>query len=422
MLTRRALLQATAVGAAGMVAGCKPDPAHTEKTGWGAVRDQFQLDPALANFATFVFASHPAPVRQAIERFRTELDRNPYSYLNQAEAANDDAVLASAARYLGTVPEQIALTDSTTMGLGLLYAGLRLDPGDEVLTTEHDFYSTHESLRLRGAVVKKIRLYDQPEQADADQIVSRLRAAVTRATRIVAVTWVHSSTGVKLPIRRIADALAELNRNRSEAERALLCVDGVHGFGAEADTPEQLGCDFLVSGCHKWLFGPRGTGLVWGRPAAWARYTPVIPSFSFDGFDGWLSQRAPSGAPGPLATPGGYHSFEHRWALAAAFDFRQSIGPDRVAERTRQLAGLLKDGLASVRGVTLHTPRSPDLSAGVITCEVAGRTPREAMSRLADTKVLASTTPYATTYLRFGTSILTNESDIERALSAVRGL
>src|SRR6185312_6697879 len=115
----------------------------------------------------------------------------------------------------------------------LLYAGLRLGAGDEVLTTEHDFYSTHESLRLRevrdGITVRRVRLYDDPSTADAGDIVRRLRAAVTARTRVVAVTWVHSSTGVKLPIRAIADALRG---------RALLCVDGVHGFGIEDATPD----------------------------------------------------------------------------------------------------------------------------------------------------------------------------------------
>src|SRR5207302_10618622 len=107
--------------------------------------------------------------------------------------------------------------------------------------------------------------------------------------------------------RRIADALAELNRGRDEADRALLCVDGVHGFGVEDAAAAELGCDFFVAGCHKWLFGPRGTGLVWGAPRAWPHASPTIPTFSDPRVAGGLN------------TPGGFHSFEHRWALAEAF-------------------------------------------------------------------------------------------------------
>jgi selenocysteine lyase/cysteine desulfurase len=105
-------------------------------------------------------------VREAIERHRRALDANAALYLRESEADLEERARAAAADYLGGEPEQVALTDSTTMGLGLVYARLRLAAGDEVVTTEHDFYATHESLRLRerlgGVTVRRIRLYDEP--------------------------------------------------------------------------------------------------------------------------------------------------------------------------------------------------------------------------------------------------------------------
>src|SRR6266511_920295 len=88
-----------------------------------------------------------------------------------------------------------------------------------------------------------------------------------------------SRTGVKLPLREIADAVVRANRGRREDERILLCVDGVHGFRIEDASPVELGADVFVSGCHKWLFGPRGTGLIWAAPHAWERLDPTIPTF-----------------------------------------------------------------------------------------------------------------------------------------------
>lgn len=410
MATRRGVLAVAATAA--VAAACKPDKQATPSfnpADWSSVRAQFDLSKEYAQFAAFVFASHPAPVRSAIDAHRRGLDQDPTGYLHANADRLDTAVAAAAAGYLRTSPDQIAFTDSTTMGLGLLYTGLRLGPGDEVLTTEHDFYATHESLRLRGerdgVAVRRVRLYDDPAGASRDEMVSRLAAALTPRTRIVAVTWVHSGTGVKLPIRAIADAIRAQN-----GEATLLCVDGVHGFAADSATPDELGADFLVSGCHKWLFGPRGTGLIWGRQPAWSRFTPVIPTFG----------TAPG--PGVAATPGGYHSFEHRWALAEAFGFATAIGPARIAARTRELASALKDGLASIGGVVLRTPKSPDLSAGVVCCELAGMSPAAAAGELRGRRVIASVTPYATPYLRFGTSIVTDDHDVDSALRAVREL
>ena len=433
MLTRRGLLTTsatlTAAAIAAGAAACTDDPPAIGSPGgppggappfdpndWASVRGQFALDPTRTNFAAFYFASHPATVRAAIDRHRAGLDANPIGYLTEHEPDLDAAVFTAAARYLGTDQDRIALTDSTTMGLGLLYTGIRLAPGDEVLTTEHDFYATHESLALRGQresmTVRRVRLYDEPAQARADDVVARLLAAVGPRTRVVALTWVHSSTGVMLPVRAIADALATANADRPPGERALLCVDGVHGLAADAATPDELGCDFLVAGTHKWLFGPRGTGIIWGRPDAWDRYTPVIPSFI----------GSADGEAGRWATPGGFHSFEHRWALAEAFAFHQAIGAARVAARTRELGAALKAGLAAVPKVRLHTPGGADLSAGIVCCEVSGYNARQAVARLAEANVLASTTPYTPSYLRFGPSIVNSESDVEAALTAVRAL
>ena len=68
-------------------------------------------------------------------------------YLQQNSSQAEARVLAAAAKYLGASTADIALTDSTTMGLGLLYNGIDLRAGQEALTTEHDFFATHESLR-----------------------------------------------------------------------------------------------------------------------------------------------------------------------------------------------------------------------------------------------------------------------------------
>jgi selenocysteine lyase/cysteine desulfurase len=384
---------------------------------WASVRAQFALDPHAINFSTFLLAPHPQPVRAAIARYARALDRDAKRYLDRQENMNaaDQRVRNAAARYLEVSPDELALTDSTTMGLGLLYGGLQLAEDDEVLTTTHDFYSTHESLRLRalrtGAHVRRIRLYQNARTASVDEIVSSVRRAVTPKTRALALTWVHSSTGVKLPIRAIADALPQ---------RVLLCVDGVHGFGIEAATPRELGCDFLVSGCHKWLFGPRGTGVAWGRADAWNNVTPTIPTFDGRAFRPWMEGRPPDLPRAAAMSPGGFHSFEHRWALADAFAFRRQIGRARAAARTHALAQRLKNGLAELKRVRLVTPQSSALSAGLVCFEVDGREPFELVDRLwSRAHIVASVTPYATRYVRLGPSIANTPAEVDRVVRTI---
>ncbi len=381
---------------------------------WQHVQAQFPLDPRLAQFAAFVLAAHPRPIRQAIDRVRMQLDQDTEATL-ATDQQRTAVVRTGIAHYLDVIPEEVALTDSTTMGLALTYRGLRLQPGDHVLTSTHDFYSTSESLRLAagatGANVTQVPMYDDPARASAGLMTTRVRDAIRPETRLVALTWVHSSTGVRIPVRAIADVIAAINARRPSAQQILFCLDSVHGLGAVDATAPELGCDAMMSGTHKWIFGPRGTGFVWANATAADRLGPIIPTFeTFSPF-------------GPGFTPGGYKAFEHRWSVAAAFDFHRAIGKHRIASRVTEMATQLKSGVARLPHIRLITPRDPAISAGIVCCDVVGLPPEVVVARLRrEHQIVASKTPYAVSYVRFGTSIAVNPSQVDHLVEALSTL
>ena len=393
---------------------------------WAWVRDQFDLSRDWAHFASFYISSHPRPVREAIETLRRAMDDNPFTVVEHGLFTKPDEVRAAAASYIGGAPDEVALTRCTTEGLALVYAGLALRAGQEILTTVHDHYSHHESIRLAGrrcgATERRIALYDDPARASEDEIVDRLRRALAPRTRAVGVTWVHSSTGVKLPVRRIADAIAEANGSRAAADRILLVVDGVHGFGVEDEAVAALGCDFFAAGTHKWIFGPRGTGIVWGRREAWAEVQPTVPAFEEAPYGAWMEGRDPGPTRAAWVSPGGFHAYEHLWALPAAFEFHRRIGRARAAARIHELNARIKEGLSTVPGVRIHTPRDVRLSSGLVAFEVAGHTPEDVVKRLAARRIVASTTPYRTPYVRLAGSLLNTPEEVDAAVRAVREL
>ncbi len=407
-----------------------PEPIEqvdSEAGDWEWVRGQFSLSGEYVHLAGFLLASHPRRVAQAIETHRRRLDENPADYWHENMGRFEADARSAAAQYLATSPELIALTDSTTMGLGLVYGSLTLKPGQEILSTVHDHYSTDMSLRHRakrtGTTLRRIPLYRDIQTVSVDEIVQTIVGALTPRTRIVAVTWVHSSTGLKLPIRAIADALAEVNAQRDPDERALLCVDGVHGFGVDDVTMDKLGCDFFIAGTHKWMFGPRGTGIICGRPEAWEAANVIIPSFEMQTFGIWLGLTEPQHVPGGIAmTPGGFHSFEHRWAVGEAFRFHLQIGKPRVEQRIHSLNRQAKAGLVRMPHVTLHTPQSDELSAGIICFEVDGVSPPQVVERLHEKQIIASTSPYATSYARLAPSLLNDAEEIDLALREIRAM
>ena len=413
-------------------------PAVDGSSDWAAVKAEFGLSPEWLHFSQFYIVSHPRPVRAAIERLRGLLDAEPFTTVEHGmgfdaflgEQTREDPypvrVQQAAARYVGGRPQEIALTDSTTQGLALIYQGLTLKPGDEILCTTHDHYVHHEAIRLAaeksGAKTRRVALYDDPANTPAEEMVTRLKRAIGPYTRVVGITWVHSSTGVKIPARALAQAVAEVNRARGESERILVVLDAVHGFGNQEEQIAHLGVDFAAAGTHKWIFAPRGTGIVWVPEKNWGRIRPTIPTFyDIEPYAAWEDQRPPK-APTSISwiSPGGFKAFEHQWAMSEAFDFHERIGRKRIAERTAALNTQCKEGLARIPGVKVFTPREPALSAGIICFEVSGQRANETVHKLHARKVVASSSPYKISHARLAPSLVNDEREVEAALRAVR--
>ena len=361
---RQFLLRGAAATAAALApdlllaAARKQTPPAPDLSSWNAVRAQFDLAPGWIHLSSFYIASHPKPVREAIEGFRRALDANPYLEVEHRWFSDPPdnlqlAIREEIAPYLGAKAEEIALTNSTTQGLGLVYNGLPLKPGDDVLTTTHDHYAQHESIRFAcertNATTRRIALYEDPARATLDDIVRRLRDAIRLETRVLGLTWVHSCTGVRLPIRAIADMVAEVNLRRNERDRVRMIVDGAHGLGAVDEAVAALGCDYFCAGTHKWMHGPRGTGIVWARADEWARLN----------------------------------------ALAAI--------PVRVV-----------------------TPLDPRLSAGILCFEIGAMKADEIGKQLVARKIVAGASPYLPSYARFSPGVMNTLEEVDAAVQAVK--
>jgi selenocysteine lyase/cysteine desulfurase len=404
-----------------------PAPTAAEPD-WEAVRKKFVLHPGRIHLAASLFlASHPVAVRAAIARYREELDRDPVRFVQENEFRLTAAARGAAADYFHVRGEQVTLTQSTTAGLGLIYGGMPLRPGDEILTSGNEYFSHHRAQHLlaarTGATVRQIDLYRDSAAATADEIIGRLTAQLRAQTKLVALSWVYSGTGLKLPVQRVASLIQAENRRRPAADAIVFLLDGVHGVGAEASTFDALGCDFLVSGCHKWLFGPRGTGVIISKPGSLRPIAQVIPSFGEHAFRAWLDGTGESppreSLDGIEFTPGGFVDFEHRWALTEAFELHREIGAARIAARVRQLNTFLKEGLRRMPSVIVHTPSTPELSAGITCFEIEHRAAADVVAELRTRSVIVTATPSRRPLVRAAPGIINSESDLRAGLLAI---
>jgi len=363
VLDRRQLLTSVGAGLTWGLIGCRRPDRQSEdlaeresapvrrpdgEVDWRAVRELFPLTADRIHLASFLLVSHPRPVAEAIGRFRAKIDADPLwleaAAFGDSEGRPFEAVKTTLAAYMGGIPDEICLTSNTTQALAMAYHGLRIRADQEILTTEHDHFSHHESIRYAaarsGCGVRYVSLYERGADAAGAEVVERVTRAIRPSTRAIGVTWVHSSTGVKLPIPAIAEAVTRANRGRASADRCLLIVDGVHGFGNQDVDVARLGCDFFAAGTHKWLFAPRGTGCLWGRSDVWPELRPTIPTFdpgAPEPWEAWMERAALPPTRASFVSPGGFLAFEHVLAVPAALELHRAIGRDRIASRVAAL-------------------------------------------------------------------------------------
>ncbi|MBX7526359.1 aminotransferase class V-fold PLP-dependent enzyme [Qipengyuania vesicularis] len=426
-MKRREFLVASSIGAGAVATGAGSTASTAKALGemdWAEVKAQFDPAPGITQMSAFYLASHPKPVREAIARHQLGLDRESHGYILAMMEPCERGLRDAAAEFMGADPDHLAQVGSTTAGLGLTLSNIPIEQGREVLTDTRDHIVTHISTmyaaQRSGADLRREPLYAASRHATKDEIISNVRAALRDETRLFAMTWVHSGTGVKMPVEEIGEVVAEHNRGKSDEARTLFAVDGVHGFGNQDIDIPDMGADFFIAGTHKWIYGPRGTGLVWARPEAQAFVQATIPTFD-------PSWRKMPPREMPLAawhTPGGFHAFEHSWAVEDAFRFCSAIGRRRIAERIASLATMTKQGLAKLPKVTLATPDDEALSAGIIAFDVAGWDPYEAVDKLDTMGIIASVVPgfYRPLHMRVAPSLMTDEADVERTIRAIAAL
>jgi selenocysteine lyase/cysteine desulfurase len=420
MSDRRTFLKQAGVLAAGLPLGASlghpalaaPQPA-LPRDKWAQLRQLFNQDPDCIHFANFLVTSHPRPVREAIDRHRAALDLNPGLAMDWelgVTGQREENVRIWAGKYLQATPKQIALTGSTTEGLAMIYGGVHVRPDQEILTTVHEHYSTRNILDFRnkrdGTQVRKITLFDNPQSISTDQVLDTINRNIRPQTRVLGMTWVHSGSGVKLPISDISRLVDEHNRQRDDKDRIIYVVDGVHGFGVEDLRFPAMNCDFFIAGTHKWMFGPRGTGLVCSRSEELKYVSPSVPTFSeATHFSNTM-------------TPGGYHAFEHRWAVDEAFKLHLELGPAEVQARIHQLNSYLKQRLQEQPQIELVTPADPQFSAGFSFFRVKDQDSDEVAAYLMKNRVISDAVSRDVgPVIRTAPGLLNTENEVDRFMA-----
>ena len=373
-----------------------PGGAPTDESFWGLVRAQFLIPPDRIYLNNGTLGPSPYVVVDAV----TEHTRRVAMTYPPGVAWDD--LKQSLSSLLGGDADGFVFPRNTTEAMNFVAHGLELEPGDEVLTTDHEHIGGLEPWKLvtaRQGLSLHVMSLPVPARS-ADDLLRAVWSGVTDRTRVMSVSHLTFTTGTILPIRELANRCAERG--------IVLVVDGAHPPGMIQLDLAALGGDFYASSPHKWLLAPQGTGLLYLSEGWRERLWPTLASGGWDD----LSL--------------GAHRFNHMGTmdesrlagLLAASEFFLAIGMDRVEARVRYLQGLLQDGLASIAGVAVATPADNSMRAAIVSFRMEGVESLALQGHLSRTEQIRTRVigEYDYGWMRLSTHIYNGPDDIERTL------
>jgi selenocysteine lyase/cysteine desulfurase len=265
-----------------------------------------------------------------------------------------ESVRRGLAREFGCDPEEMAITRNASEALEVVQLGLDLQPGDEILTTTHDYprmMTTWRQRERRDGVVLKTISFPLPP-ASFDELYERFERAVTPRTKVILVCHITNLTGQIFPVKRIC----QMARQRGIET----IVDGAHAFAHFPFTHADLDCDYYGTSLHKWLFAPHGTGFLYVRRAKIPKLWPLFAAESKQDADIRKFEEI------------GTHPAANHNAIAEALTFHRGIGIERKAARLRYLRDRFLRRLAGSPRVKVHTSFDPQMSCGIGNLQVLG--------------------------------------------------
>lgn len=319
---------------------------------WAAVRDAFPLTREIAYFNT-------GGLGPVCERALTSYESTSRRLQERSETGHElfARARAVAARFFDVDAAELAFVRNATEGNSIVAAGLDLREGDEVILESHAHpggsFPWLNQEKLRGVCVKVF----EPDAFSAAGNLARIESLVTTRTRVVQVSHVTAPTGIVMPV----GAIAQFCRERD----FWFHVDGAQSAGMFPFSLQGLGCDSFATSGHKWLGGPHESGVLFIRRDRLDAVRPLhVGAYSADEFE----------LPGRLTYVNSAQRHEYGTrnaatvtALAAAMEWQEKIGRDRIAARGRTLAARVRAGLARVPDVEILTPSPPELSASIVT-------------------------------------------------------
>ncbi len=372
---------------------------------WDEVRARFLMPPELSVMNAANLCPSPASTLQAVHDYTERMDREPVPSFRREMARVKEPTRDRLAEFLGVTPEEILITRNTSEANNWVSTGLQLGQGDEVVIVRDNHPSNNLAWKAKGQrfgyTVREIEpLSPHP---GADYYVRAFREAITPSTRVISFTHLTNTAGDLFPARELCALARE--------HGVFSVVDGAQSFGLFDIDLSEVQPDFYTGSAHKWPCGPKETGVLYVNERVHDRFWPTMYS-------------AYSGSRGLARTHEGLGQRDEPAirAFGAQIEFLQEITMGEVEARSRELATALVEELSALDGVHMWTSQEPSRRAAVVTFRPGELSPGDVVGALENDGIVAASRGGSDrTGVRLSPHFYNSHTDVERAVSAVRG-
>src|SRR5688500_1409232 len=334
-----------------------PVEAAIDEDYWANIQQAFSVTRGIINLNNGGVSPSPRMVTEAFVRYTWQQEDATAYTMWQILEPQSETIRTGLAEIFGCDAEEIAITRNASESLEILLMGMDLKSGDEILTTTQDYPRMLTTLRQRelreGLKLNLIKIPIAPK--DINDVAVAFERAVTPKTKLILVSHQINVTGQINPVKKIC----EMARVRGIET----IVDGAHSFAQFDFKRDDLGCDYFGTSLHKWIYAPKGTGMLYVRkekiPKVWA----LMASEDRNKSDIRKFEEI------------GTHSAAMRLAIGEAVLFHNAIGGKRKEERLRYLSRYWMNNLKSFPKVGFNTSFDPAQSCAIANFKIDGVDP-----------------------------------------------
>jgi selenocysteine lyase/cysteine desulfurase len=336
------------------IAHLTPQQAAMDEDYWAVIQNSFTVTRGIVNLNNGGVSPSPRIVTEALVRYIWQQEDATAYTMWQILEPQCETIRTGLAEVFGCDREEIAITRNASESLEILLMGLDLKPGDEVLTTTQDYGRMLTTLRQRerreGLKLKLIQIPIPPK--NLDEITAAFEKGITNRTRLILIAHQINITGQITPVKAVCDM--------ARAKGIETIVDGAHSFAQFDFKQKDLGCDYFGTSLHKWLYSPKGTGMLYVKREKIEKLWPLMAAESKQAADIRKFEEI------------GTHSAAPKLAIGESLLFHNGIGGKRKEARLRYLSRYWMNKLKDVPKVRFNTSFDPKQSCAIANVQIEG--------------------------------------------------